>query len=705
MIYNLMAIVRNCILAILFTSASAVVYARVYTDLEGKTIEADLISIYDDIVEIRRHSDQKLYSLKLSEFSLKDQKFIKSERASGRLTMHGYSPKEASIKVANVSKDTLHFDASRQIDLILESYWKEQGVRPAPIIDDATYLRRAYLKIIGRIPTHAEAVHFLEDSSPYKRTHLVDKLLDSSGYVSHTFNLWADVLRVRTTGRDGGYHGGVYYAPWLKEQIRNNLPYDEFVQSLLTAEGYPWENPAVAYYLRDFGMPLDNMSMTAQIFLGTQLQCAQCHNHPTDVWTQKDFYELSAYTYGLRTGINLKTEVPELKALMKYLEKINKDEETESKSRRDPVSRTTGDLFQPLRFGVIHSKRQLRLPKDYQYEDAAPKALVQPAVLFGQTNKTELHDSTERVDSYTDWMISKNNQRFTKVISNRMWKHAMGKGLIEPVDNLTDSSVADVPELLEFLEELMRDLDYDLKQYLRILYNTRYFQREAVIDNPDLDDDYHLEGPVFERMSAEQIWDSLATLMNPDIDDLHREVYKSRSGRAQYSNKYQPAAMTLLENLSRKELADHILEAVDAFKLVEERRNTFSEMQSNPEFADTDELKKARRAYDDARKTYQKLIDPEPGSLQMASMTGMTSSMAEKPQKGEEKWLRGIRRASELNSPEYNGHLLQIFGQSDRELIENSENGSNVIQALFLMNSNQTNKIMVERSTPVMEAR
>ncbi|MEM1221528.1 MAG: DUF1549 domain-containing protein [Verrucomicrobiota bacterium] len=689
----------------MLTSASTVMHARVYTDLEGKTIEADLISIDGDTVEIKRHSDQKLYSLKLSEFSFKDQKFIQSEKASGRLTQSGYAPKEASKIVAPVSKDTLHFDASRQIDLILESYWKEQGVRPGPIIDDATYLRRAYLKIIGRIPTHAEAVHFLEDSNPDKRTYLIDKLLDSPGYVSHTFNLWADVLRVRTTGRDGGYYGGVYYAPWLKEQIRTNRPYDEFVQHLLTAEGYPWENPAVAYYLRDFGMPLDNMSMTAQIFLGTQLQCAQCHNHPTDVWTQKDFYELSAYTYGLRTGINLKTEVPDLNALMKYLRKINKVEETESKGRRDPISRTTGDLFQPLRFGVIHSKRQLRLPKDYQYEDAAPKALVQPAVLFGNIRKTELHDSTDRVESYTDWMISRNNQRFTKVISNRMWKHAMGKGLIEPVDNLTDSSVADVPELLEFLEELMRDLDYDLKQYLRVLYNTRYFQREAIIDNPDLDNDYHFEGPIFKRMSAEQIWDSLATLMNPDIDNLHRDVYKSRSGKTQYSNQHQPAAMTLLKNLSQEELADHILETVDTLNLVEERRTAFLEIQADPEFTGTDKLQKAKRAYDNARKAYQKMVDPDPGSLQMASMTGMTSSMTGTPQKGGEKWLRGIRRASELNSPENNGHLLQIFGQSDRELIENAENGSNVIQALFLMNSNQTNKIMVERSTPVMEAR
>ncbi|MEM8866853.1 MAG: DUF1549 domain-containing protein [Verrucomicrobiota bacterium] len=704
MFYHLQTIVKSSLTAVLLTVLVTATDARVFTNQAGKTIEAELVSIQGDTVTIRRNDEQTQYTIELGEFSLKDQKFIKAEQAAGRLSAKAYTPQRASTLVTPVVKDPLHANASQQIDRLLEAHRKQQGVAPRPITDDATYLRRAYLKIIGRIPTHAEAVHFLNDECPDKRERLVDKLLDSPGYVSHNFNLWADVLRVRTTGRDGGYHGGIYYAPWLKEQIRSNIPYDLFVERLLTAEGYPWENPAVAYYLRDFGMPLDNMSMTAQIFLGTQLQCAQCHDHPDDVWTQMDFYQLSAFTYGLRTGINLRSEVPELKELMKYL-RANTELEKDSEGRRNPFFRITNDFFQPLRFGVVHSKRQLKLPHDYQYEDAAPNDVIQPAVLYGEMPTTELHDSSAKVESYADWMVSENNKRFTKVISNRMWKHAMGKGLIEPIDNLTDSSVADVPELLDYLETLMRSLDYDLKQYLRILYNTAYFQRESVIDNPDLDDDFHYEGPIFQRMSAEQIWDSLATLMTPDIDHIHLNTYSGRSGRTQYNSDYEPAAATYLKNLTPEDLGAHVMKIFDATKQMETNRNAFYKMRDDPQYAGTQAFKDAKRAFNRSRNEYNQLINPDPSSTDFASMTMMAENMQMEQSQKADRSLRHIRRASELNSPENNGHLLQIFGQSDRELIENAETGSNIIQALFLMNSAQTNKIMVERSTPVMEAR
>ena len=681
-------------------------HARVFTNSEGITLEAELHSMDGSAVTIRRAVDNKLYTLNLDKFSEKDKKFIQAEREAGRLTIYKYNGQEEATSVAPVEKNAKHFSASTRIDQILESYWKKQGVEPKPFIDDSTYLRRTYLKIIGRIPTHAEAVHFLNEENPYKRSQLIDKLLDSPGYVSHNFNLWADVLRARSIGRDGSQHGGIYYVPWIKEQIRNNVPYDNFVKSLLTAEGYPWDNPAVGYYLRDYGMPLDNMSMTAQVFLGTQMQCAQCHDHPTDVWTQKEFYQLSAFTYGLKTGVDINKEVPEIKAVFQQLRQEGILDYKDPK--RKAAGKAARDFFQPMRYGVINKNRDLKLPHDYQYDDAAPKSKVEPDVLYGElADAAQLHDPGKRVESYAEWMVSENNERFTKVIANRMWKHVMGKGLIEPVDNLTAKSVADIPELMVYLEELMISLDYDLKQFLRIAYNTRYFQREAVMDNPDLDDDYNLEGPIFERMSAEQIWDSIATLTTPDIDSNLRESYTARNNRNQYSSEQMPAAVHMLETMSTKQMAQHIAKTTEVMEEFEANRTRLYEIRNDPKYKNSGELKELQKKNKELQAKYNAMMNPAMEDDGSGPMMGMMASneAKNKNKKNNGYYKSNIRRASELNSPEYDGHLLQVFGQSDRDLIENSESNGNVIQALFLMNSSQTNQLMAKNSTPVQEAR
>ena len=154
--------------------------------------------------------------------------------------------------------------------------------------------------------------------------------------------------------------GGVYYAQWFKEQIIANTAYDQIVYRLLTAEGYPWQNPASGYYLRDLGMPLDNMAMTLQVFMGTQLQCAQCHDHPYAAWTQKDFYHLAAFTSGVETQYKPKDiQDPKIVALQQAL---RNDPTSERKNRQ----RATRTLLDPLRWGVYHSDRMLYLPENSQ---------------------------------------------------------------------------------------------------------------------------------------------------------------------------------------------------------------------------------------------------------------------------------------------------------------------------------------------------
>ena len=189
--------------------------------------------------------------------------------------------------------------AAEKIDALVEAKLKEEGIEPNAPIDEATFVRRAYLDIAGRIPTIEEAENFHGSTYERKREQLIRDLLESDGHVSHAYNFWADILRINRGLGVNGRQAESAYQLWIKDAIKENVPYDEMVNSLVSARGQIWDNGAVGYYIRDRGMPLDNMSNTVRVFLGTRLECAQCHNHPFDVWTQMDYFHMAAFSYGM----------------------------------------------------------------------------------------------------------------------------------------------------------------------------------------------------------------------------------------------------------------------------------------------------------------------------------------------------------------------------------------------------------------------
>src|SRR5690606_5641011 len=163
-----------------------------------------------------------------------------------------------------------------------------------PLVDDATFVRRAYLNVVGRIPSLQETERFLADQDPDKRTNLCDMLLDSPGRSSHFSNYWFDQLRVKSRQRQ---LSGEPFAHFIRQAVIDDVPYDKFVRQLLVAEGaaHGTANGATGHLMRDNGMPHDSMANTVRLFLGTRLECAQCHNHPFDHWTQKQFFEMAAF--------------------------------------------------------------------------------------------------------------------------------------------------------------------------------------------------------------------------------------------------------------------------------------------------------------------------------------------------------------------------------------------------------------------------
>ena len=398
---------------------------------------------------------------------------------------------------------------SATIDQFIEAAHAAAGRQPNPIVDDATFRRRVYLDIVGRIPTFGEAQQFLDSSATDKRQALVDHLLASPGYPLHQFSYWANLLRAKSKMPGGPSD---FYTAWIKQNIRENTPYDRWVREMLAARGYIWSTPATGYFQRDQGMPLDNMANTVQVFLGTRLECAQCHNHPSEAWTQHDFYRTAAYRNHLSTVFYHQGQWPAMQQIL--------DERGASKEVRIWASRTFA--FRKRR--VYDAGRQLRLPDDYADDDAMPGQVVEPATIYGQA---ACSDSTcDRQQSFAEWLASPSNPYFTKVIANRMWKRVMGRGLIEPVDDMNRSTTASHPELLHFLERLMVDSQYNLKRFQRVLYNTRTYQRAVCSMDLTGAVRYGFPGPLLKQMTAEQLWDSLMTLMAPDIDLRQSERFR-----------------------------------------------------------------------------------------------------------------------------------------------------------------------------------
>ena len=383
--------------------------------------------------------------------------------------------------------------AAAEIDRLVEANYTKWKIQPNPITSDEVFVRRAYLEITGSIPTLKQTKEFLAARDSQKRARLIDRLLNSSAYASHFYNYWADVLRV--SERLSNNVPGRPYAEWIKENLETNKPYDEMVFEMLTAEGKVFDNPAAGYILRDSGMPLDAMNNTVRVFLGTQIGCAQCHDHPFDRWKQKEFYQMAAFTFGTQTrrpARDKQTGKNLVVSLREELQKVDPSFDGGGKYNRF----LQGNLME-----VFDGNNKLRLPHDYAYKDGKPLTIVEAKTIFDPPARLESGESP-RV-AFARWLTSPENPRFAKTIANRLWKKVFGLGQIEPVDDLRDDSVAENPALMDHLTREMVRLDFDMKEYLRILLNTKSWQREASTAEVDSSQAYHFPGPVLRRMTAE----------------------------------------------------------------------------------------------------------------------------------------------------------------------------------------------------------
>lgn len=630
---------------------------------------------------------------------------------------------------------------SQKIDELLAQDWTKNGLKPQAPASEEVLVRRLYLDIVGRIPTVAESRAFLESRDPEKRLKLIDTLLASDGYTSHMFNYWADILRL--TDNVKGRLTAEAYEEWLKKQLKANTPYDQLVHSLLTTDGAVWDEGSIGFWLRDENK-LDHLAYTTQVFLGTSIVCAQCHNHPFDKWTQMDYYHMAAFTYGMDTksyGLDVLKQqkagklydkkalaamsAADRAAAVKEMRAARKDRDNGSSSaasreEMQQVKNAMQDVMKPLRYTQAqwNDNRLPNLPADYKYPDGKPGQRIEPKTMFG--HEAVPQPGQTRLQAFADWMTSPQNPRFTTVIANRMWKKAFGLGLIEPVDEMTDSTVASNAPLMDYLTQLMVEKKYSLKSFLRVLYNTDAYQRAAATQEVAPGEVYHFTGPLLRRMSAEQIWDSLVTLVHGNVDGAIEEdntrlhqylddlafflntvkargveglvtVAKSTMEKRADNQKKLEEMRASLESAKAKEGSDP-----EAAKELVREANKLRRQTSNDILVAllgeerADELREGYRPGKEEQGKVKKLsqeLRPQVGKKELASMTKEQKKQFLESYRESFATLKYLgTRASEQPSPARPGTFLRTFGQSDRELISNASDEASVPQALTLLN-------------------
>ena len=320
--------------------------------------------------------------------------------------------------------------AKNFIDQLVFANLRELGVPPSPVCDDATFLRRVSLDIAGRLPTTGEAAAFLADASADKRDRLIDALLRSPDYADYFANKWTALLKNKRDDANDITANFAFHS-WVRDGLLANKPFDQMTRQLLAATGTIAGNPAVAWYKR-VKEPTQQLEDVAQLFLGVRMQCAQCHHHPFERWSQHDYYSMSAFF----TQIGRKSTA------------------------------TAGE-------DVIFHKRGVA-----QAENKKTKLPVKPAGL-GEPTLEIAPDEDPRL-RLADWMGSPRNPFFAKSLVNRYWKHFFKRGLIEPEDDIRDTNPPTNPELLDALARHFVTNGFDLQAVVRVITRSHAYQLSAL---------------------------------------------------------------------------------------------------------------------------------------------------------------------------------------------------------------------------------
>jgi hypothetical protein len=452
--------------------------AEINLDLPGITQEVIVLAHYPDGA-VRDVTREAIISSSNDEIAL-----VKKSRVTGvrrgeaaiLIRYEGnYATQELRVMGDRSGYQWAEVPEFNYLDKHVNAKLQKMKILPSELCTDAEFIRRVSLDLSGLPPKLERVRAFLEDSSPSKekRAKLVDELIGSDDYIEFWANKWADLLQLSSDNL--GTKAVWQYRVWIRDAMAKNKPYDEFVRDILLADGSCYENPA-ANYLRVLREPGKIAEDVSQTFLGVRFNCNKCHDHPFERWTQNQYYEFAAYfgNVAFKPG---------------------------------PIGR---NIVKYDAGGTQHVYAEEVLYRNTSTEVEHPKTgkKVAPHVPFGKM--PEMDSDEDRRLAFVNWMTSKDNPLFAKAMANRVWSYFFGLGIIQPVDDIRAGNPPSNPALLEALTSEFLASNFNVRELMRTICNSRTYQLSFVPNKWNSDDQLNFSHSKPRRLSAEQLYDAVA---------------------------------------------------------------------------------------------------------------------------------------------------------------------------------------------------
>jgi hypothetical protein len=375
----------------------------------------------------------------------------------------------------NVPIPAYEFPYQTAVDRPAHQRWQDLGIVPSGLCTDEEFVRRAYLDLTGTLPAPAKVLAFLADKDTNKRAKLIDELLETPEYSYYFANKWADILRVKRGGNNQNQnraYGTFVFHDWIRESIAMDRPYDQFTRQIIGAVGDETKCPPVVWY-KDIVTADQFVDNVAQVFLGTRMQCAQCHHHPFERWTQDDYWNLAAF-YGRVARKNM--VVPGLVG--------------GNQQQRQKVV-----LYTKATGNVINKK-------------SGKNAELKP--LDGAVAEVDADDDPRQ--KLVDWMVAKENPFFARAVANRYWAHFFGRGIVDALDDMRVTNPPSNPALLDALAKELVEHGYSLKHLIRTICNSRTYQLSSMPNEFNKHDKQNYARYYPRRMTAEVVYDAVSVV-------------------------------------------------------------------------------------------------------------------------------------------------------------------------------------------------
>jgi hypothetical protein len=359
------------------------------------------------------------------------------------------------------------------VDQYVFAKLKAVKILPSELSSDSVFLRRVYLDTLGVLPTPDETRAFLGDTNPDKRDALIDHLVKRPEFADFWALKWADLLRneEKTMGDKGVW----IFQRWLRDQIAAETPMDQFVRQIVSAQGSTWRNPPSSFY-RTNRDPETAAEAFGQVFLGVRLQCAKCHNHPFDTWTQDDYFGLAAYFANIQR---------------KDIANVRKDNLDKHEINGDEIIYLSGPP-------------QIVQPRTGEMMDPKPPGGPRPELCGGDV---------DALDNLADW-LTRDNPQFARNLANRVWFHLTGRGIVDPVDDFRESNPPSNPALLDALSDAFSREGMRLQPLVALILKSRTYQLDAATNATNAKDEINFSHAVVHLLPAEVLMDTLSAALD-----------------------------------------------------------------------------------------------------------------------------------------------------------------------------------------------